>query len=149
MRGVDGAALPNPRAPAAKGKPLPPTHPTHPAHPPTHLPTQVSSHYSLFMRGTEDIQHVEADIAKLRRLVGRMQESLKALDAASSTILLGQEGGGGGGGGGVVFAAGGGGGSRVSVVRGGGGGGGGRNSSPRRARLSMQGLAAGVAASNK
>eukprot|EP00624_Nannochloropsis_granulata_P000162 evm.model.NODE_10618_length_1251_cov_30.359713.1 len=29
---------------------------------------KVSSHYKLFMRGTEDIQHVEADIVRLRRL---------------------------------------------------------------------------------
>lgn len=53
------------------------------------LRQKVSSHYQLFMKGTEDIQHVEQDIARLRRLVGRMQESLKALDMASATILTG------------------------------------------------------------
>jgi hypothetical protein len=53
------------------------------------LRAEVASHYQLFMRSTEDIQHVEADIARLRRHVGRMQKSLKALDGAMTTTLSG------------------------------------------------------------
>ena len=96
---------------------------------------KVSSHYQLFMRGTEDIQHVEADIAKLRRLVGRMQESLKALDQASSTILMGDAAGGGGGGAAAAGAAGGAAGATAAA---------GQGDERGNARMSMRGAPGGV-----